>query len=483
MPELPADYQAFRTNRSGASIRFDVRETNVVGLDFGDAYKANLDNEPNVQLQLPRIVYRYYLSSQSSRPIPWSKPVKADGRVIIATALDSSQRYTVEVRVLEVGDVIQTPSRQRLLKTERFREPEEGLPSQYGESPDPVEGFGPSGGFIEAIGLVCSSTAVVSAPTSDFAADLNVLVYGDLTTDASMYVEQVPLTSGRDTRVSDAASKNFIRLACEAAADFITPKRNLVVTNLSWNNQFIHRFDFPSVLSGTFRYATTNDFKAGFATNPLDGAQVDGFELQSYPGFMITDDLNTDVLNGNGPIGPAMFDRLTETRQLDAGYVPDVVIIALGSGTQISSIVDASFSFNVATNTAALINEIRAKWGDVGILVVGPHYDSGLRFAKLLDTSAEDEPVQDGMLTAVAVLDGVSVPATSLDFVNIQTAVAAAPENLGEFRIVLTEAQHAYLATTLQTALETMLDNATYNPGAPSYDFQVATNSQYIATF
>lgn len=479
---MSGPFQAFRTNRVGAEIRFQVSATSVVGLDFGSEYQANLENEPNVRLQLPRITYKVFVSGTESAA-RWSPAVPADGRVIMATALDPAKSYTVVVRVQEVGNIITTPNRASLVKTERFREPEEGLPSQYGPNRDQVEGFGPSGGFVEITNLVVSSEATVTEAPFRFPATLKVLVYSDLHADGYMLTVPTTREGPAQTRVADAANKDYIRLACEGAAKYLSPKRNLVYTNLSYRYQFVHRFDFPQTILGAARYANTDAFKAGFATNPATGAQIDGAEWQSFPGFLTEDNANQDPLNNNGPIGPAMFDRLTETRLLAPEFVPDVVIIALGTGTQQLREVGAAFAGTVAVDSGTLILDIRSKWPGTPFVVVSP-YRGGTEYPSLLNPAQNEEPVYDGLLTAVTVLTGNPIAAADLNFVDLRTAAAAAPDNLGDFGIVLTEAQHAYLATTLQSALETTLDNATsLNPGAPSYDFSVDTNSQYVATF
>lgn len=473
--------QAYRTNRTGAELKFQITGTHVVGLDFGTAYQANLSNEPNVRAQVPRFVWRWYPSTQGAARPSWSKPRSASGRQILADAVDASGTFVFEIKALEPGAVIQTTDRNHLRKTERFREPEEGLPSQYGGSADPVEGFGPAGRFMEIIGIVCDPSSTITTPADLHDDDLNVVVYGDYHNDGRM-VDDSSLVESRQTQISDATLKTYVNLALRGAANFLQPKRNLSVANLSWDGQVAYRFRFPATLDGTYRYSGTDAFKAGFATDPDTGAQLQAPEWQSFPGFLVTDTYNTDGPGGNGPMGPAMDDKLTETRSLSGSFTPDVAIIDLASGTQEYPFIDATFATILAEDVVDLIESIRARWSSALIVVVGPYREFGVKYPSLMDANVLIDPVQDGLQVAVAALEGVTIPADEIEFIDMLAAVDSAPGELGTFETLLTESQHAYLASTLQSAVETLLDTPTFNPGAPSFDFSVTSNSQYVAT-
>ncbi len=393
------DLPKFRTNRSGAHMELQVSDSGFIGLRFSVSYEAgNLARSAGV------LLYRVFKPADYATVADWRSAEIVEGVVALASDLDPTSTYFVEVLAGRMAARLDGSSEPSNL--ERFREPEDG-----------DSDFGPSGAFVEIRAVIADSGADVRPiDWSGVVADtFNVLLVGNRAEDGE-------IAGPVGERLDDGVTRHYAAIVGRVvAADMTTPRRlNLLTT--AYDDQRMLALQFPHVFSDGTVVASLADYKAGIGVLST--------------GEVVARDPHQDDPGSAG----AMFGKLTVLRSYEPD--PHLVLFALGAADMAEyDASDATWESTATTALAALIVRALTEFDHMPrVIVMLPPVVGPLN-------AAGEDVVRKVISAAVTSVRSVQ-HATNIDvgLVDLLVEVALAPQNLAPWSSVPTRAQHAWLA-------------------------------------
>jgi len=420
------------TNRTGAQIAFSLKNSYVVGADFGESFvvsSANFETTPS-----------YPLVGVSVYPINVSRPktqeiFPAQGRIIFRTDLSPNITYRVEITVLRLGSHVGL-SRLPIRSVERWREAPEF---------DTIN-EGPYGRFCEIESLLVDSVAVIGTVEAESPflspAKYPVLIVGGESLDGVV----VPY-SGENARlpanrlISDGVDKSYAALGVTDGLRALSPAKRLVKLYTAYPEMHVQpvSFGFFRRFPGDVFYASKDAYASGDGVNLETGATVRAEPYFSYPGSV------TNLVGWS-----TLYRRSNISGIKLAVIVPDIGDYLVRNPD------DGSWHAQITAGLNTLISNIRAA--------------TGLTTPVILVTPPIAGSAGDSINAGIAAVTGSAI--TKFDTRPHMSS------SLSPWGLILSEAQHSAIGAQIAAQIATLM-SADLEP-AGQLDFSSSRQSGLI---
>jgi hypothetical protein len=399
------------TNRTGAKIAFSLKNSYIVGADFGESFmiqSGSFDTLPS-----------YPLVGVSIYPInvpgPKTQEVfPARGRIIFRTDLSPNVTYRVDITVLRLGSQVDA-SRLPIRSVERWREaPEEDVLSE-----------GPYGRFCEIVALLVDTPAILNTVESESPflspARYPVLIVGGESMDGVV----VPY-SGSDIRlpanrlIFDGVEKSYASLGVTNGLLGLSPAKRLVKLYTAYPEMHIQpvSFSISRKFPGEVAYTSKEMYAAGDGINLDTGESVIVEPYYSYPGN-VANLVGRSTLYRRGSISAIKL----------AVIVPDIGDYAMRNPD------DSTWHTQLTSGLNSLISQIRAA--------------TGLTTPVLLVTPPIAGPAGSGIHSGITGVSGSAI--TKFDTRPYMTS------SLNPWGLILSEAQHSAIGQQIAAQIATLM--------------------------